>query len=111
VIRLGPRATGGSRISAWKDNEIFDFIKQSYLLSARYVCDVVSHVDGLDEKTRSEGRFLRPPVRGRHVAVELRADQSGSIAQNGGTAAENLLKGLNNRSRIWSKAKANSVSK
>ena len=29
---------------AWKDNEVFDFIKQSYLLSARYITDVVKQV-------------------------------------------------------------------
>ena len=28
--------------SAWKQNEIFDFIKQSYLLSARYIQDTVT---------------------------------------------------------------------
>ena len=27
---------------AWRENEVFDFIKQSYLLSARYVQDVVT---------------------------------------------------------------------
>ena len=42
---------------AWKDNEVFDFIKQSYLLSARYVQDVVSHVDGLDPKTAQKVDF------------------------------------------------------
>ncbi|OYW10244.1 MAG: class I poly(R)-hydroxyalkanoic acid synthase [Acidiphilium sp. 37-67-22] len=36
----------------WKENEIFDFIRQSYLLSARFVQDVVRRVDGLDPKTR-----------------------------------------------------------
>src|ERR1700685_3479864 len=52
-------ASGDRRFkdSAWKDNEIFDFIKQSYLLSARYVQDVVSHVDGLDEKTAQKVDF------------------------------------------------------
>ena len=30
------------RDDAWKDNDVFDFIKQSYLLSARFVQDVVT---------------------------------------------------------------------
>ena len=48
---------------AWQENEVFDFIKQSYLLSARYVQDVVTQVDGLDAEDRAEGGFLRAPVR------------------------------------------------
>src|ERR1700688_3398384 len=42
---------------AWKENEVFDFIKQSYLLSARYVQDIVTHVDGLDTKTAQKVDF------------------------------------------------------
>ena len=63
--RAGDRAPSGDRRfkdDAWRDNEVFDFIKQSYLLSARYVQDVVTHVDGLDAEDRAEGRFLHPPV-------------------------------------------------
>ncbi|PZQ66522.1 MAG: class I poly(R)-hydroxyalkanoic acid synthase, partial [Escherichia coli] len=35
---------------AWRENEVFDFIKQSYLLSARYFQTVVGSVEGLDQK-------------------------------------------------------------
>ena len=42
---------------AWKQNEIFDFIKQSYLLSARYINDVVTQVDGLEPKTAQKVDF------------------------------------------------------
>ncbi|MBV8456636.1 MAG: class I poly(R)-hydroxyalkanoic acid synthase, partial [Acetobacteraceae bacterium] len=42
---------------AWRENEIFDFIKQSYLLSARYIQDVVNKVDGLDPKTAQKVDF------------------------------------------------------
>src|SRR5215203_1950467 len=36
---------------AWRENEVFDFIRQSYLLSARFFQTVAGSVDGLDEKT------------------------------------------------------------
>ena len=36
---------------AWRENEVFDFIKQSYLLSARFFQNVVEQTDGLDHKT------------------------------------------------------------
>ncbi len=42
---------------AWRQNEIFDFIKQSYLLSARYINHVVTHVDGLEPKTAQKVDF------------------------------------------------------
>jgi len=45
------------RDAAWQQNEIFDFIKQSYLLSARYVNDVVKQADGLDPKTTKKVDF------------------------------------------------------
>jgi len=39
------------RDHAWEENEVFNFIKQSYLLTARWMQGVVNDVDGLDEKT------------------------------------------------------------
>lgn len=35
---------------AWQENAVFDFFKQSYLLSARLIQDYVKDVDGLDPK-------------------------------------------------------------
>ena len=43
--------------SAWDENTLFDFIKQSYLLSARYVQSAVREVDGLDAKTAQKVDF------------------------------------------------------
>ena len=37
---------------AWNDDGLFDFIKQSYLLSARWVQNTVHDVEGLDERNR-----------------------------------------------------------
>ncbi|MDB5372568.1 MAG: class poly(R)-hydroxyalkanoic acid synthase, partial [Belnapia sp.] len=42
---------------AWRDNEVFDFIKQSYLLSARFFQNVVGGVDGLEPKTAQKVDF------------------------------------------------------
>jgi polyhydroxyalkanoate synthase len=39
------------RDRAWSDNAIFDYIKQSYLLSARYIRGAVKEVGGVDEHT------------------------------------------------------------
>ena len=42
---------------AWRENEVFDFISQSYLLSARFFQTVVGSVDGLDAKTAQKVDF------------------------------------------------------
>lgn len=41
----------------WSDNAAFDFIKQSYLLTARYMQAGVQDVEGLDDKTAKKVDF------------------------------------------------------
>ena len=36
----------------WEEHFLFDFIKQSYLITARHIHDTVCNVDGLDEQRR-----------------------------------------------------------
>jgi polyhydroxyalkanoate synthase len=45
------------RDPAWQEGAIFDFVKQSYLLSARWIQSVVKNVEGLDEKTAQKVDF------------------------------------------------------
>ena len=42
---------------AWTDNTLFDFIKQSYLLTARWLQGTVKQVDGIDERTARKVDF------------------------------------------------------
>jgi polyhydroxyalkanoate synthase subunit PhaC len=42
---------------AWSDSAVFDFIKQSYLLTARWMQKTVREVDGLDDKTAQKVDF------------------------------------------------------
>ncbi len=41
----------------WEQNEVFDFIKQSYLLSARWLQNTVRDVEGMDDKTAKKVDF------------------------------------------------------
>ena len=43
--------------TAWDDNALFDFIKQSYLLSSKYLLQVASHKDGVNDKTQQKLAF------------------------------------------------------
>jgi len=43
--------------AAWSDGTLFDFIKQSYLLTARWLQSTVKEIDGLDDKTAKKVDF------------------------------------------------------
>ena len=46
------------RGEAWEEHFLFDFIKQSYLITARHIHDSVSTVEGLDDKTQGKVNFF-----------------------------------------------------
>ena len=41
----------------WKEHTVFDFLKQFYLISARWAVDLVKNAEGIDEHTRHKARF------------------------------------------------------
>ena len=41
----------------WSDNQFFDFLKQFYLVSARWAADMVKDAKGLDEHSRQKADF------------------------------------------------------
>ena len=41
----------------WARNAFFDFVKQTYLVTARWASDLVEDTEGLDEHTRHKARF------------------------------------------------------
>jgi len=82
--------------AAWKENEIFDFIKQSYLLSARFVQDVVGRVDGLDPKTAQKVDFYARQFVEAMSPSNFVLTNPEVLRKTAETGGENLLKGLSN---------------
>ncbi|MBT9497652.1 MAG: class I poly(R)-hydroxyalkanoic acid synthase, partial [Zoogloea sp.] len=41
----------------WQEHFLFDYIKQSYLITARHIHDTVSTVDGLDDQSQKKVNF------------------------------------------------------
>jgi polyhydroxyalkanoate synthase len=41
----------------WGKNAFFDFLKQTYLVTARWASDLVEHAEGLDEHTKHKATF------------------------------------------------------
>jgi polyhydroxyalkanoate synthase len=81
---------------AWQQSEVFDFIKQSYLLSARYVHDVVGHVDGLDTKTAKKVDFYSRQFVDAMSPSNFVLTNPEVLRRTAETGGENLLRGLNN---------------
>ncbi|MCW3474963.1 PHA/PHB synthase family protein [Limobrevibacterium gyesilva] len=81
---------------AWKDNEVFDFIKQSYLLSARFVQDVVTQVDGLDAPTAQKVDFYARQFIDAMSPSNFLLTNPEVLRKTAETGGENLIKGLNN---------------
>jgi polyhydroxyalkanoate synthase len=81
---------------AWRENEVFDFIRQSYLLSARYVQDVVTHVDGLDPKTAQKVDFYSRQFIDAMSPSNFLLTNPEVLRKTAETGGENLLNGLNN---------------
>ena len=84
------------RDEAWKDSEVFDFIKQSYLLSARFVNDVVTHVDGLDAHTAQKVDFYARQFIDAMSPSNFLMTNPEVLRRTAETGGENLIKGLRN---------------
>ena len=81
---------------AWKESEVFDFIKQSYLLSARYVQDVVTRVDGLDAKTAQKVDFYARQFVDAMSPSNFLLTNPEVLRKTAETGGENLFRGLSN---------------
>jgi polyhydroxyalkanoate synthase len=82
--------------AAWQQSEVFDFIKQSYLLSARYVQDVVKHVDGMEPKTAQKVDFYARQFVDAMSPSNFLLTNPEVLRKTVETGGENLLRGLNN---------------
>jgi polyhydroxyalkanoate synthase len=81
---------------AWQRNEVFDFIRQSYLLSARYINDVVTHVDGLPPKTAQKIDFYSRQFVNALSPSNFVLTNPEALRKTVESGGENLIRGLNN---------------
>ncbi len=81
---------------AWRENEVFDFIRQSYLLSARYFTTVVQGAEGLDDKTAQKVDFYTRQFVDAMSPSNFLMTNPEVLRRTAETGGENLLKGLSN---------------
>src|ERR1700761_6257538 len=82
------------RDPAWQEGAIFDFIKQSYLLSARWIQSVVKNVEGLDEKTAQKVDFYTRQFVDAVAPSNFVLTNPQVLRATLETGGENLVKGL-----------------
>ena len=78
----------------WQESEVFDFIKQSYLLSARWIQGVVTNVDGLDDHTAKKVDFYTRQFIDAMAPSNFIATNPEVLRATVESGGENLIKGL-----------------
>lgn len=81
---------------AWREHEVFDFIRQSYLLSARYFRSVVEGAEGLDPKTAQKVDFYTRQFVDAMSPTNFLLTNPEVLRRTAETGGENLLRGLSN---------------
>jgi polyhydroxyalkanoate synthase len=98
-----PAATTGAagsdprfRDEIWEENNIFNYVKQSYLLTTRWLEWTVRDVDGLDRRTRETVQFYTRQFVSALSPTNFALTNPEVIRTTIETRGENLLNGLSN---------------
>ena len=82
--------------AAWDDSYVFDFIKQSYLLTARWMQNIVKRVEGLDDKTAKKVDFYTRQFVDAIAPSNFAVTNPEVVRATLESGGENLVKGLQN---------------
>jgi polyhydroxyalkanoate synthase len=95
---LAEPARGDKRFSdpAWKDEVVFDYLKQSYLLTARWLQSTVRQVEGVDDKTAQKVDFYTRQFIDAMSPSNFALTNPQVVRATIESRGENLLKGLQN---------------
>jgi polyhydroxyalkanoate synthase len=91
-------ARGDKRFNdpAWKDEVVFDYLKQSYLLTARWLQGTIKEVEGVDDKTARKVDFYTRQFIDAVSPSNFAATNPQVVKATVESKGENLLKGLQN---------------
>ena len=81
---------------AWDEELVFDYIKQSYLLSANWMRGLVGDVEGLDAKDKEKVDFYTRQFLSAAAPSNFVLTNPAVLRRTRETSGENLLKGLQN---------------
>ena len=80
----------------WQENAVFDFIKQTYLLTSHWVNGLVKNVEGLDDKTSQKIAFYTKQLVDAASPTNFAITNPAVLRETLATGGENLVKGLQN---------------
>ena len=80
----------------WEEHFLFDFIKQSYLITARHIHDSVSNVEDLDENSRKKVNFFTRQFIDALAPSNFAVTNPEVLRETVKSHGQNLLKGFNN---------------
>jgi polyhydroxyalkanoate synthase len=80
----------------WEEHFLFDYIKQSYLITARWLHDQVANVEGLDERTRKKVDFYTRQYIDAFSPTNFALTNPEVFRATVASGGQNLVKGLNN---------------
>ncbi len=81
---------------AWQDNGVFDYLKQSYLLTARWMQNTVREVEGLDDQTAKKVDFYTRQFVDAMSPTNFLMTNPEVLRATYESNGENLFKGLEN---------------
>jgi polyhydroxyalkanoate synthase len=80
----------------WEEHFLFDYIKQSYLIAARWLHHAVANVEGLDEHTRKKVDFFTRQYIDALAPSNFALTNPEVFRETIASGGQNLVKGLNN---------------
>ena len=84
------------RDQSWQENSVFDFIKQSYLLTSRWMQSTVAGVEGLDDETARKVDFYTRQFAEAMSPSNFLMTNPEVLRATMESGGENLLRGLEN---------------
>jgi len=82
--------------ATWSENALFDYIKQSYLLTARWMQSTVNDVEGLDDKTMKKVDFYTRQFADAMAPTNFVMTNPEVLRETMDSKGENLVRGLEN---------------
>jgi polyhydroxyalkanoate synthase len=82
--------------AAWQESALFDYIKQSYLLTARWMQNTVKDVEGLDDKTAQKVDFYTRQFADALAPSNFVMTNPQVLRETMESGGENLVNGLDN---------------
>jgi polyhydroxyalkanoate synthase subunit PhaC len=89
---------GDNRFSdpEWSRNPYFDFWKQAYLITARWLQDMLDRTEGLDERTRQRANFYLKQMVTAFSPSNFPLTNPVVLRETAASSAQNLVQGMTN---------------